>query len=328
MSLERFVSANEPTWVELGHLIDAAGTRPATLGDERLLRLGALYRSAAADLAQARRQFPDEAVVGRLESLVVRARALVYARGRRGGGIARFYTTDYWRLLVERRAILATALALLLVPTAFGAALATVQPDYARTILPEGFLWVTEPQAAGTDQGFTGGELALFSTFILTNNIRVTLMAFALGITFGLGTAASVVFNGLVLGAVGGLAVGVGNSALLVEAVAAHGILELSCIVAGATAGLRMASGLVRPGHRPRRLALVEEAKPAGLLALGTAPFLILAGFVEGYVSRTGTTAGPAVVIGLILGGGYWALAAFRGASGGDQTRAAALARR
>ncbi len=326
MNLERFVAANEPTWVELDELINKAGTRPTRLSDDKILRLGALYRTTTADLAQARRQYPDEQMVVRLESLVVRSRALVYAKNRSGGGIVEFYSTGYWRLLVERRGLLALALGLLLMPAAFGAALALIRPEVGATLVPSAFLWVTDPQGGGTDLGLSGEQLASFSTFVLTNNIRVTLLAFAAGITWGIGTAATMIFNGLILGATAGLAVGAGNSALIVEAVAAHGILEMSCIAAGAVAGLRMASALVRPGSRSRRSALVDEAGPAALLALGTVPFLVVAGIVEGFISRTGTSAGPAVAIGLALGGGYWLVAAARGRGG--QSLAAALALR
>lgn len=312
MSLERFLTDNEPTWTELEDLIRRAGTRPTRLGGTGIRRLGELYRAATADLAQARRRYPAEAVVSRLEHLVIRARALVYARPRRTS-VARFFATDYWRLLVERRLILGLACGLLLLPGAIGFAIAMVRPDRAASIVPAAFLWVTEQQATGTDLGLSTGGLAAFSTFVLTNNIRVALLAFAAGITWGLGTAAVIIQNGLILGAVVGLGIEAGNTALLVEAIAAHGILELSCIIAAAVAGLRMASGLVMPGTRPRRVALVEEARPAVLLAVGTAPFLVVAGLVEGFVSRTGTPAGPAVLIGLLLGGGYWVLAVVRG---------------
>ncbi len=76
----------------------------------------------------------------------------------------------------------------------------------------------------------------------------------------------------------------------------------------------------MNPGLRPRKVAIVEEAIPAGLLALGTAPFLVVAGFVEGFVSRTGTTAVPATIIGFLIGGGFW-LAAVRQGAGQNRTR-------
>jgi uncharacterized membrane protein SpoIIM required for sporulation len=325
VSLERFEAENAGTWDELERLIRRAGTRPSSLDGAELRSLGTLYRSTSADLAQARRRFPGDPIIGRLEALVTRSRALVYARRPQTSRFIEFFTTEYWQVLMDRPRLLAGATALLLIPAAIGWILAAAQPAETSTLLPTGFLWVTEPQASGTDQGLSATGLTGFSTAILVNNIRVTILAFALGITFGIGTAFVIAANGFILGAVAGLAVGAGNTALLIEAVAAHGLLELSCIVVAGVAGLRMGSALVSPGLRPRRIALRDEALVSVKLVLGTAPWLVLAGFVEGFVSRTGTSAGPAILIGLLLGGLFWGLAVTRSA---NQNLASDLARR
>lgn len=309
MTLDRFLTDGEPTWAELQTLVTAAGTRPSRLGGERLLRLGSLYRAAAADLAQARQRFPGDPVVRRLEALVLRSRALVYAKARRRLTIRQFYARRYWELIVERRKLLALAVASLIVPMLIGYLYAAANPQTISAIVPGAFLWITEPRPSGTDIGFSRPELTAFSFQVLTNNIQVTITAFALGILLGLLTFAVIAFNGLVFGVITALAIEAGNGALLVEAVVAHGVLELSCIVIGGLAGFRLAAAVINPGLRPRRVAVVEEAGPAALLAMGTAPFLILAGFVEAFVSRTGTTAAPATVIGFGIGGTFWLLA-------------------
>ena len=61
-----------------------------------------LYRAAAADLAFARRRFPGDPLIARLEALVLRARATVYARSGRRASLWRFFTRGYWRRLAER----------------------------------------------------------------------------------------------------------------------------------------------------------------------------------------------------------------------------------
>ena len=233
----------------------------------------------------------------------------MYTKARRRFTIGEFYAKRYWELIVERRRLLALAVASLIVPMIVGYLYAAANPETIRAIVPAAFLWVTETRPAGTDIGLGQAELTAFSFQVLTNNIQVTVTAFALGILLGLLTFAVMAYNGLVFGVLTALAIDSGNGALLVEAVVAHGILELSCIVIGGLAGFRIASAVIAPGMRPRRVALVEEAGPAALLAIGTAPFLIVAGFIEGFVSRTGTTAGPATIIGFTIGGGFWLLA-------------------
>jgi hypothetical protein len=48
------------------------------------------------------------------------------------------------------------------------------------------------------------------------------------------------------------------------------------------------------------------EARSAALVVLGTVPWLVLAGLIEGFVSRTGTGWVPATIIGIVVGGGFW----------------------
>ena len=79
MNLDAFVRSRSEGWSQLEGFVRAARRRPESLGPERVLRLGSLYRSAAADLALARRAFPGDPVVERLERVVAPARALVYS---------------------------------------------------------------------------------------------------------------------------------------------------------------------------------------------------------------------------------------------------------
>ncbi len=48
-------------------------------------------------------------------------------------------------------------------------------------------------------------------------------------------------------------------------------------------------------------------------MILGTAPWLVVAGIIEGFVSRGGLAAGPVVAVGLAVGCLYWGLVIWRG---------------
>jgi uncharacterized membrane protein SpoIIM required for sporulation len=148
----------------------------------------------------------------------------------------------------------------------------------------------------------------------MTNNIRVTVMAFAGGITFGVGTIAVLIFNGVLLGAVGGLSFHASRGHDFVTLVVAHGVLELSCIVVAGAAGLRMAAALVAPGRTPRAAALGRGAREAVEVVLGTAPWLVLAGLIEGFITPAGFGLAVNATVGVIVGGGYWLLVWRRGA--------------
>lgn len=313
MNLDRFLTEREPAWAELRALVGAAKGRPERLGAPAVRRLGSLYRSAAADLALARRRFPMDPAVPLLEDLVGRARHLVYATEARRASVWEFLGRGYWRRVAERPLLLAVAALLLFAPMGVGAVWAGDDPAAAVGVVPAAFQGRGERQGAGTDLGLSTAESTAMSAQIFVNNIRVTLMAFAGGISAGLLTAASLIFNGLLVGVLGGLSARAGRTSAFVELVVPHGVLELSCIVVAGAAGLRMGWSLIDPGRRPRSRALAEEARAAAELALGTAPWLVLAGVVEGFVTPAGIGLGPALAVGFGLGALYWGLVWRRG---------------
>jgi uncharacterized membrane protein SpoIIM required for sporulation len=313
VKVDRFLAERGAEWSELESLLDSSGGRPERLGAAGVLRLGGLYRAAAADLAVARRHLPGDPVVARLEHLVARGRQAVYADEAKRASPLRFLATDYWRLVAERRTALLIAAALLLVPAVLAAVWAVTDPGAALGLVPEDFRQAVEPVG---DTGMSSTETAAFSSEVLTNNIQVTFTSFALGLLAGFGTAFIVAYNGLILGVIAGGAIDAGNGIEFVEFVFAHGVIELTCIVVAAAAGMRMGWALIDPGPRRRGAALAAEAREAVVIVLGTAPWLVLAGFIEGFVTRSGFGLVPGIVLGLLVGGAYWTLVVVRGRPG------------
>ena len=191
-------------------------------------------------------------------------------------------------------------------------------PGAASGVVPGALRSVTEERSGSADLGLSSGESAAFSSQIFTNNIRVTVMSFAAGILLCLGTAFVLLYNGVVFGAIGGMAFGVGNGDRFLALVTPHGVLELSCIVVAAAAGLRMGWAIVVPGAKTRLEALTVEARRSMEIVLGTAPWLVLAGIVEGFVTPSGLGIPAALAVGFGIGSAYWALMWWRGGGSPD----------
>jgi uncharacterized membrane protein SpoIIM required for sporulation len=314
MTLDRFERERAGGWQALEAALGKARGKPERLGATGVLELGGLYRAAAADLALARRLFPGDPLTRRLEALVVRARGVVYADiGGRPAPIA-FFSQGYWRLVRERRLALAVAATLFVGATAFALVWGILDPDAAAGLVPGVFIDGADPPRG--DRGLTSAQSAAFSSQIFTNNIQVTLLSFAAGLLFAVGGAFLLVYNGLIFGAVLGVAAAHGNLDQVLRLVVAHGVLELSCIVVAAAAGLQMGWALVSPGPLTRPAALAAQARPAMAVVLGTAPWLVVAGLVEGYVSPAGWGGAGPYVVGLALGLAFWSLIALRGRRG------------
>jgi uncharacterized membrane protein SpoIIM required for sporulation len=306
-----FESERGADWRRLSEALARAGGRPERLGADGVQELGRLYRRAAADLAYARRRYPGDPVVGRLEALVIAGRGTVYGQGRRGGSVREFLLRGYWQRLAERPVLIAVAWLLLLLPAAGAGAWAASDPGAALGLVPSTLQAAADPPPKGRDYDAATG--AAFSAQVMVNNIQVTLSAFAGGILFGAGTVFALLYNGLIVGVVGAVAFDAGNGRAFLRLLSSHGPLELSCIVVGGVAGLRVGWAMIAPGPLPRARSLVLEGRRAIELALGTAPWLVVCGLAEGFLTGPGIPLAVQLAIGLSLFAGFWGLVVWRG---------------
>jgi uncharacterized membrane protein SpoIIM required for sporulation len=306
MNLEAFLSEGSPQWDRLHELVDRARGRPERLGVEGVLELGRLYRATVADLALARRRFPHDPVLDRLEPLVLDARHAVYGERVRQGSLRDFLTRAYWRDVRAHRAQLAVALTAMFAPTLLAAAWADRDPGAAIGLVPGAYRAAADPHVRHLPEALS--TQAAFASSIYTHNIEVTFLVLAGGLLLGAGTLVLLAYNGLLLGLLAGLTLQAGTFSVFVTYIFPHGMLELSCISVAGVAGLRLAGALIDPGVRPRGEALREEARGAVAMVLGTAPWLVLAGLTEGFVTPRGLPAGAAIAVGAALAGLYWSL--------------------
>jgi uncharacterized membrane protein SpoIIM required for sporulation len=125
----------------------------------------------------------------------------------------------------------------------------------------------------------------VLSVSILSNNIAVSLMAFCVGIFFGLGTFYLIGMNGLMLGGMFAFTHQHGLAGELLKFVTAHGVVELSVICIAGAAGTMLGESLIRPTHPTRRESFQHAATKVSRLLLLCALLLVGCGFIEGYLS-------------------------------------------
>ncbi len=311
MNLDAFVRSRTPEWEELGRLVAGAGHRAERLGPGGVRRLGSTYRAAAADLALARRRWPGDPVTVRLEDLVGRSRHLVYATESRAASLRHFLSRGYWRLVREQIGLVGLCWLLMVVPGVLVGAWAASDPAAAAQFLPPQFRGVGEH--AGGDLGLGVGRQATLAGQILTNNIQVSFVAFAGGILAGVGTTLVLLYNGALIGGVAGLTVAAGRPGPFLSLVAPHGVLELSVIAVSGAAGFAVGWALIDPGRRSRRVALGLGARRGAEIVLGTMPWFVVAGLVEGFVTPTSLPLAQALAVGLLVAAPYWILVFWRG---------------
>lgn len=287
MNEQEFVGGSQATWRRLGSAVEHASHHGvASLGAHDLKRMHEDYRTSASDLAYAQTHFPGSAATAHLNSLVARAHAELYgAPPRRIAALWRFLSAGYPRLVrTHWRPVLASS-ALLVLATVVGFSTSYANPQVARMMLPAQMRDYV-PEAGRAEAELVGIEQApAMSSAITVNNVRVSFMAFAGGMTFGVLTVYALLMNGAMLGVLAGVSQQSGTGLEFWTLIVPHGALELPAIALAGASGLLLARALVFPGDLPRRAALRLVTDDALKLVMGAVPLLVIAGLIEAFIT-------------------------------------------
>ena len=255
------------------------------LSGAELTRLIDDYQALTADLARARSLGAPRQTVDQLNRIAVAGHNLLYGQirsretGQKSHWFGRFAKT-------VRQYTWAVALSAIMF---FGSAAISfvavgLYPHLGYDLLDDGFL---DFDPASQDNLHSIPNLArpVISSVIISNNIQVTLLAFGFGLTAGIGTSLLLIFNGIHLGSVAGWMTLHGKERALWGWIMPHGATELLAICLAGAAGYILAGAIVAPGQLRRSSALKQVGGDALTIELGCMVMLVIAGFIEGFVS-------------------------------------------
>lgn len=305
-SIQTFVARRKSDWTDLQTLVERQ--RTGILRLDELRRLDALYRRATGDLAYAQSFCAGTDVHRFLNQLCGTAYSSIYRPvADRVAALKRFYAAGFPATLRAERAYVGASAAIFCLGLLLGAMVVLLEPRGAELLVPAALRQYIAEKRMWTNDLLTIAPPNLVASAIATNNLTVTIVAFASGILGGIGTLFTLVNNGVQIGAIGALCLREGMGMPLFSFTGAHGPVELSIIVISGAAGLMVGQALIDPGEVPRLQRLKQRSVRGVKLVLGCAPFLAFIGVVEGFVSPGNLFPGPAkIALGALLGAAFW----------------------
>ena len=296
IDLERFIAQERPSWDELESLTASIEQSPGwSLDLKGAQRLHYLYERAAAALARINTFSSDPDVTRYLEALVARTYGIIHSLDRRRTRFSplQWFFGTFPRTFRKHFGAFVLACAVTLAGMAFGGIIFVVSPDSKEAMIPAMFSHTYQSpservakEEAGQHDRMAGRKNSFAST-LMANNIRVAMIAAALGFTFGIGTITVLFYNGVILGVVVVDYVVDGQGVFLTGWLLPHGSIEIPAILLGAQAGFLLASAMIGTGARDcLKVRMRQTAPPVVTLVFGAAILLVWAGIIESFFSQ------------------------------------------
>lgn len=298
LDLPRFLANAKPVWQELETTLAQLERAPDMgldlAGAEKFYRQ---YQLAAAHLAEVRHLTAERELREYLENLVGRAYARIYVRGQRASDtpwparVWKWWSHAFPSAVRRHAAAGVLSVALFLGGCIFGALALRFDPQAKSALLPMGHGQIRPSERVKRENEDRGrrlsGQMGRFSANLMTHNTRVSFLTLGLGMTFGAGTAASLFYNGVVLGGVAEDYVADGQTVFLLGWLLPHGSVEIPAILLAGQAGLILGYALIGWGTRePRRRRLRQILPDVMTIAGGVAVMLVWAGIIEAFFSQ------------------------------------------
>ncbi|AUC80930.1 stage II sporulation protein M [Lacinutrix sp. Bg11-31] len=252
--------------------------------------LASYYIQLTNDLAYAQTYYPESKTLSYLNSLASQAHQKIYiTKKETSNKIVSFWKYEFPLFFKQYHKTLLYTFLFFMAAVVIGAVSTLNDDSFVRLILGDAYVNMTieniekgEPMAVYK----SSGEIGMFLG-ITINNIRVGIFAFAMGILFSVGTIYVLFSNGIMLGA---FITFFYNHGVLekTSTVWLHGTIEISVIVIAGCAGLVMGNSFLFPKTYSRRVSFMKGAKDGLKIMVSTFPFFIIAGFIEGFITRYG----------------------------------------
>ena len=277
-----FIRQNKDKWTTFE---SALGNRTTLAPD----KLSDLYIEITDHLSYAKTFYAGSNTEFYLNSLASQAHQKIYKTKKEPKNrILEFWKTEFPSMFYGHQRELLIAFLVFSFFTAIGAFSSSNDGDFVRAILGDNYVNMTLENIENDDPMAVYKQMGEFNMFlgITINNVRVAILAFAYGILLGIGTLVIMLQNGIMLGSFQYFFYEKGLLWESARTIWIHGTIEISVIIIAGCAGLVLANGMLFPGTYTRLESFKRGVKNGLKIMLSTVPFFIIAGFLEGFVTR------------------------------------------
>jgi len=278
----RFLHRNKKKWEEFEKLLmHGLKANPDHISD--------LFIQLTDDLAYARTYYPNTNTEAYLNQLAQKAHQIIYQNQPvRKGRILSFWKHEFPLLMFSVRKEIVVSFTIFLAAVLIGLISNRYDPEFVRIIMGDAYVNMTlaniekgDPMAVYKSMN----EVEMFLG-ITINNVYVSFLAFVFGVFTALGPGYIMLKNGIMLGTFQGF---LAQKGMLLESVSTiwiHGTLEIFAIIVAGAAGIVMGNSIIFPGSHTRLQSFRAGAIKGTKMVLGLVPVFILAGSLEGFVTR------------------------------------------
>ena len=241
------------------------------------------------DLAYSRTYFPNRSVRVFLNNMLTPVYDRIYrSRPISGKAVVEFFTQTALRIHWSARRYMLISFITVLLGFLTGFFGTRHDAQFASTVLGSNYVQMTEENIG------KGNPMAVYKSdspgdmffMICTNNLRVGFAFFFFGALFCVGSIYMLLINGIILGAFTYIFTSRGLTAEYLLTVYQHGTLEILTMVIEGAAGIMLGAGILFPGTLSRTEAFKNAARKSITMFMVCIPIIILAAFIESYLTR------------------------------------------
>jgi uncharacterized membrane protein SpoIIM required for sporulation len=291
-----FIKHNMNTWKELEDTLKLINKKGFKNNKKLVDKVLTLYSLVLENLSYAKTNYLDSNTYLYLNELTLKAHNTIYIKeSTRKNSFINFFTKTFKEYFYKYKYYILAAFLIFTFGGIIAYMLCLYNPNNIYAFLPKSFVKsinVNGPKYV---------DSPLMSSEIMTNNIKVTFLAFVYGITVGILTFYILFQNGAMIGAL--LAyVQLNHQSMLksISLLTPHGFIELFAIFISGGCGLMIGLSIIHPKEFTRLNAIKYKAKDSMYLMLGVIIMLVIAGTIEGFVTPSHLSPTAKIIFGLL----------------------------